>query len=99
MIIVMGTVRIDPAMVETLRPAMTAMTAASRAEAGCLTYAYALDLLEPGLVRVSELWTDRAALQAHFQTPHMAVWRQALSGAGLKDRDIKLYEAGEGESF
>ncbi|MBX3480373.1 MAG: antibiotic biosynthesis monooxygenase [Caulobacter sp.] len=99
MIIVMGTVRIDPDMVETLRPAMATMVAASRAEDGCLTYAYALDLLEPGLVRVSERWTDRAALQAHFQTPHMAVWRTALSGAGLKDRDIKLYEANDGEAF
>jgi quinol monooxygenase YgiN len=99
MVIVMGTVRIDPDRVEALRPAMEAMMAASRAEAGCLTYAYALDLLEPGLVRVSELWTDRAALQAHFTTPHMAVWRQALSGAGLKDRDIKQYQADDGEAF
>ena len=63
MVIVMGTVRIDPAAVEALRPAMQAMMAASRAEDGCLTYAYALDLLEPGLVRISETWTDRTALE------------------------------------
>ena len=50
MVIVMGTVRVDPEAIERLRPAMEAMMAASRAEAGCLTYAYALDLLEPGLV-------------------------------------------------
>jgi quinol monooxygenase YgiN len=98
MVIVMGTVRVDPEAVERLRPAMEAMMAASRAEDGCLIYAYALDLLEPGLVRVSELWTDRAALQAHFQTPHMATWRAALAGQ-VRDRDIKLYEADDGESF
>lgn len=98
MVIVMGTVRVDPDAIERLRPAMEAMMAASRAEDGCLTYAYALDLLEPGLVRVSELWTDRAALEAHFKTAHMAVWRAALAGQ-IRERDIKLYEAGDGESF
>ena len=98
MVIVMGTVRVDPDAVQRLRPAMEAMMAASRAEDGCLTYAYALDLLEPGLVRVSELWTDRASLEAHFKTAHMATWRAALAGQ-VRERDIKLYEAGHGESF
>ncbi len=98
MVIVMGTVRVDPEAVERLRPAMEAMMAASRAENGCLTYAYALDLLEPGLVRVSELWTDRASLEAHFKTAHMATWRAALTGQ-VRERDIKLYEADDGEAF
>ena len=98
MVIVMGTVRVDPDAIERLRPAMEAMMAASRAEDGCLTYAYALDMLEPGLVRVSELWTDRASLEAHFRTPHMATWRQALAGQ-VRERDIKLYEANDGEAF
>ena len=98
MVIVMGTVRVDPDAIERLRPAMEAMMAASRAEDGCLTYAYALDLLEPGLVRVSELWTDRPSLDAHFKTSHMATWRQALTGQ-VRERDIQLYEAGDGESF
>ncbi|RYF93842.1 MAG: antibiotic biosynthesis monooxygenase [Caulobacteraceae bacterium] len=98
MIIVMGTVRVEPDAVERLRPSMETMMAASRAEDGCLTYAYALDLLEPGLVRVSELWTDRACLEAHFKTVHMAAWRAALAGQ-VRERDIKLYEAGDGEAF
>jgi len=98
MVIVMGTVRVDPDAIERLRPAMEAMMAASRAEDGCLTYAYALDLLEPGLVRVSELWTDRAALEAHFKTAHMATWRTALAGQ-ICERDIKLYDSSEGEAF
>ena len=98
MVIVMGTVRVAPEAIERLRPAMEAMMAASRAEDGCLAYAYALDLLEPGLVRVSELWTDRASLEAHFKTAHMATWRQALAGQ-VRERDIKLYEADAGEAF
>lgn len=98
MVIVMGTVRVDPADIEALRPAMAAMVAASRAEDGCLEYAYSLDMLEGGLVRVSELWTSEAALQAHFQTPHMATWRQALAGK-VQARDIKQYNADDGRAF
>ena len=37
---------------------MERMIAASRAEPGCLGYAYAEDILEPGLIRVSEAWQD-----------------------------------------
>mgnify|MGYP001548633998 CR=1 FL=1 len=53
--------------------------------------------LHPGGACLRRL-PDPAALQAHFQTPHMGVWRQALAGQ-VRDRDIKLYEAGDGESF
>lgn len=97
MIIIMGTVRVDPARVAAARPAMAAMVQASRAEAGCKVYAYSEDLLEPGLIWVSEQWTDRAALTAHFQSPHMAVWRAAFAEIGLTDRKLSLFEAGAPE--
>jgi len=99
MILVMGTVRVSPDAIEVLRPAMAAQVAASRAEDGCIDYAYGLDVLEPGLIRVSEAWTSRAALDAHLASPHMPVWRAALATAGVLSRDIKACEAGDGISF
>ena len=92
MIVIVGTVRIDPDMIEVLRPAMEAMVAASRAEPGCIDYAYAHDLLEPGLIRVSEAWTSNEALAEHFTTPHMATWRQALTALGPLNRHLTAYE-------
>lgn len=92
MIVIVGTVRIDPNMIEVLRPAMEAMVAASRAEPGCIDYAYAHDLLEPGLIRVSEAWTSNEALAEHFATPHMATWRQALTALGPLNRHLTAYE-------
>ena len=62
MIVIEGTVRLPPDRIETARPAMEAMIRASRAEAGCLDYAYSLDLMDPGLVRVTERWESREAL-------------------------------------
>jgi quinol monooxygenase YgiN len=50
--------------------------AATRAEDGCLAYAYSHDALDPEVIHVTEKWRDRAALDAHFQTPHMATWAQ-----------------------
>ena len=93
MIVIEGTVRVDPAQIDQARPAMEAMIAASRAEPGCIDYAYAVDVLEPGLIRVAERWHSREALAAHFQSPHMATWRQQVATYGLYDRNLRLYEA------
>ncbi len=97
MILIAGTVRIPAGAIDAVRPAMEKMLAASRAESGCIRYAYALDVLDEGLVHVSEAWTDRAALVAHFQTAHMAEWRAEFGALGVTERDLRLYETDEGE--
>jgi len=92
-IVIEGTVRVPPERIEAARPAMEKMIRASRAEAGCIDYAYSFDLLEPGLVRVTERWESREALAAHFRTPHMAEWRAQFPAFGITDRSLRLYEA------
>ena len=99
MLVIMGTVRIDPDRLDDARPAMERMIAASNAEPGCLDYAYAQDLLDPGLIHISERWTDRAALKAHSQSPHMGEWRKAISKVGVVERNLRLFETGEGEAI
>ncbi|WP_197422603.1 MULTISPECIES: putative quinol monooxygenase [unclassified Phenylobacterium] len=91
-ILIAGTVRVPRENLEAFRPHMEAMLAASRAEDGCLTYSYAVDVEDPGLIRVFEAWRDEAALQAHFQTAHMAAWRAAWPQFGVSDRRLSLYE-------
>ena len=93
MIVIEGTVRIPPARLDDARPAMEEMIRASRAEAGCVDYAYSVDVLDPGLIRVSERWESRAALAAHFKTAHMATWRSCFPQLGITDRSLRLYEA------
>ena len=68
---------------------MAAMLAASRAEDGCLAYNYAQDVLDPCVIHISERWRDRAALDAHFATPHMAAWRAQFGAIGISDRDLR----------
>ncbi|MBW8813674.1 MAG: antibiotic biosynthesis monooxygenase [Caulobacterales bacterium] len=91
-ILIAGTVRVPPENLERFRPHMQAMLDASRAEDGCLTYSYAVDVAESGLVRIFEAWRDQAAIDAHFQTPHMAAWRAAWPQFGVSDRRLSRYE-------
>ncbi|WP_164156457.1 putative quinol monooxygenase [Sandarakinorhabdus rubra] len=96
MIVVTGTFRLPAAGLVDALPAMAAMVTASRAEPGCIAYAYAQDLFEPGLIHVVERWRDRAALAAHFETPHLAAWRAQFAALGITGRTLELME-GEAE--
>jgi quinol monooxygenase YgiN len=91
-IIIAGTVRVPSENLAGLKPHMARMLAASRAEDGCVTYSYAEDVAELGLIRVFEVWRDQAAIDAHFQAPHMTVWRTACAAHGVSDRKLFAYE-------
>ncbi|WP_373004414.1 putative quinol monooxygenase [Hyphomonas sp.] len=93
MIVIEGIMRIPPARLEEAHSVMEQMILASRAEPGCLDYAYSVDVLDPGLIRVSERWVSRDALAAHFKTAHMATWRSFFPQLGITDRSLRLYEA------
>ncbi len=94
MIIVEGWVRLAPEAFAGFMPAAEAMIRASRAEAGCLDYAYARDLLDPDIVRIAERWQDDAAMAAHFETPHLIAFRQTLATLDIKAGAVHVY-AGE----
>ena len=91
-LIVAGTVRVPPQNLDGLRAHMAAMMTASQAEDGCLDYNYGEDVAEPGLIRVFERWRDQAALDAHFQTAHMAGWRAVWPSFGVSERRLFAYE-------
>jgi quinol monooxygenase YgiN len=93
MIVIEGTVRIPPENLEAARSVMEQMIRASCAEAGCIDYAYSVDVLDPGLIRVTERWESREALAAHFRTAHMATWRAFFPQLGITGRDLRLYDA------
>ena len=91
-LIIAGTVRVPPENLEAFKPHMLAMLTASRAEDGCYEYSYAVDVADSDLVRIYEAWRDQAALDAHFQTAHMATWRSHWPAFGVSDRKLFAYE-------
>ena len=96
MIMILGTVQLAPDKLEGARAAMERMVSASRAEEGCIAYSYAQDVLDPHTIHVIEKWRDRAAVEFHFATPHMAEWRSVMGSLGLNGRDLKIFETDEG---
>ena len=94
MLLIVGTVRLPHDMLAAARPVMAVMVAASRAEDGCEDYAYGEDVLDPGLIHVRELWRDQAALDRHFASPHIAAWRAAWPGLGIRERALVVYDVG-----
>ena len=91
-VVVAGVFRVPPENLAGFRVHMEKMLAASRAEDGCLVYSYAIDVQDPGLIRVFEAWRDQAALDAHMAQPHLAEWRAAWPAAGAGERRLTLYD-------
>jgi quinol monooxygenase YgiN len=89
-LIVAGTYRVED--LAGLRPHMATVLRATREEDGCVEYAYAEDVLEPGLIRVFEVWRDRAALEAHFASAHIASWRDSWPQFGVSEVRLIAYE-------
>jgi quinol monooxygenase YgiN len=96
MILVAGTVRVAEGGLDKVADAMRTVLEATRQEDGCISYAYARDVLDPDLMHVSELWRDAEGLRAHAAAPHMKPWGAAMLEAGVIERDLKMYEVGEG---
>ena len=99
MIVVIGEFRLPAENLELGRAAMARVIAASRTEPGCMAYAYAEDVLEPGLVRVNEAWESRGALAAHFAMPHMKQWQRERAELGMTGREVTAYEVGDAEAL
>jgi len=99
MLLIAGTVRIPAEKVAEARAAGRRMIEATRAEDGCVQYAFAEDVVDPGLIHISEVWRDQAALDKHAASAHMAEWRKAGRELGVHDRNLRIYEVGEGRSL
>ncbi len=92
MLLITGTFRIPPEKLAEARETMNNMVLSSRKEAGCISYSYAEDILEAGLIHVSEAWSDLQVLQAHFASDHLARWRAMWPSLNITDRDLTLHD-------
>jgi quinol monooxygenase YgiN len=66
MLIVEGTIDVDPADREAFLEGRRAAVTATRSEPGCIEYAFSADLIDPGRVRVFERWASAEDLDAHL---------------------------------
>ena len=95
MIVIAGTVKIDPPKRESAKTVMKTMMDATMQEDGCITYQFLFNPWDDSEVYIFEEWESAEALSAHFQTPHMATFREALPNFVTSSFDIKRYEVSE----
>lgn len=93
MIVIQGFIRTAPESAAKFKEAAAPLIAATRQEAGCIEYAFAEDIGDPGLFHVIERWADEASNAAHGKTPHFAAFSAALPAIGLTGIRIARYDA------
>ena len=97
MLIVAGTISIDPDHVEQLRGAAATMMEATLKEPGCIEYVFSVSVADPGNVQIFEIWESAEDLDKHFTMPHMAVFGESLSQITITGRDLHRYEVASRE--
>lgn len=65
-IIIQAALRAKPGLRDSMAAASRAAMAGSQGEPGCNTYRYTVDLDDPDLFHIVEIWDDEASLMAHF---------------------------------
>ena len=92
MILVAGAVQVKPEMRDAAIQTALKMAQATQAETGCITYKFYADLEDATTFFIFEAWESEEALTQHFQTEHMAEFRQHLPGLLAGEMDVKRYD-------
>lgn len=91
-IVIAGTIEIDPAKIEEASAAALEIMRETHKEEGNIAYAFSRDLADEGLIHVFEKWESQEALDFHFKTPHMAEFQKKMGGFGIKGMKLEKYE-------
>jgi quinol monooxygenase YgiN len=92
MIIIAGTIRIDPDQRAAALAAGESHVRAARRQPGCLAYDWSADPYEDDKITVHELWRDAESLRAHFAGDAYRLMRETIGAHGLRGADVEKYE-------
>ena len=97
MIIIAGTVDVDPEQRDAALIAGKPHMEATRAWKGCVDYTWSADALTPGRIYVYERWESQDDLASHFEGPHYLAMRNTIAAYGLRGADVLKYQIGRSE--
>ncbi len=92
MLVIAGTIRIDPTKRDEAAKAALAIMKETHEEEGNLAYAFSADLEDEGLIYIFEKWESQEALDLHFKTPHMAEFQAKVGSLGVKETKLEKFE-------
>lgn len=91
MLYLIATLKIKPGSIDAIKKAVAPCIEATRKENGCISYDLHQSITDEDTLVFVERWNDKAALEAHFHTPHLIAWRDA-GGQYFLDRKIEIIE-------
>lgn len=99
MIVISGTITLDPANLDVATAACAELETATRAEAGCVAYGYWLSHSEPGTIRVFEEWEDEDSINAHMVSEPLAKFMEAAGSFGITGIELQRYDIAQKTKF
>jgi quinol monooxygenase YgiN len=97
MLIVAGTFTVDPERRADFLESRLAAIDTSRGEQGCLQYTMSADAVDPAVVRLFEVWSSRADLDAHLERARSAP--PPAGGVPVLGHELKMYVHAEEQPF
>jgi quinol monooxygenase YgiN len=97
MLIVAGTFTVDPERRAEFLTGRVDAIQRSRAEQGCVQYAMSADAVDPGLVRLFEIWSSRDDLKSHLENARSSGAPEG--GVPILGADLKMYVHAEEQPF
>lgn len=91
MLIIAGSITTEPGSRDEFLGAVAPMVEATLDEPGCIEYAFTPDPRDDDRILLYELWTGQDALDAHFDSEHMAAWQERSKTLMVLDANIKKY--------
>ncbi|MEZ5810606.1 MAG: putative quinol monooxygenase [Rhizobiaceae bacterium] len=96
MLYVIATLTIQPGSLDEVVDAARPCLEATREEPGCISYDLNMDVTDNTRLVFVERWKNRAALEAHFNAPHLQAWREA-GAPFITARKVEIVEDGKVE--
>ena len=88
MVIVAGHITVDPEQRESLVAGSVSVVEKARGAAGCLDFAMAADLIDPGRVNIFERWESQAAVKAFRRSAPRNKHGAAMLSVSVAEYDI-----------
>lgn len=67
----------------------------ARTEPGCIAYAFAQVVAEPGRYLVVQEWRDEAALEAHYASPAFRRYQERVGELLARPSEVRLHRVAE----
>lgn len=96
MILVTGSIDVDPDQRDAFIEAARKVMAASCSEDGCEQYVFSADLDDSGRFHISERWAGEDAMAAHMGQAHLAAFLGSI-GAMVRGSSLTKWTGATGE--